>query len=482
VQTRAKFGKTAQCVRATPLRRAGNVGLNCWNRRASLAPVRWAAPCLVAFCPPRPCARRSAADNCPRKDHCFIRLAYGHKTRTLTAICSSSLSAASVTVLFTSSMAAMRAPICRTGPQLLRVLQGVALGVGSALLVWLAVPGTSSDLSTDSFLAPSTVVRRGRGDDAAPVGSSGRGAPAVCPEILTAPGHWRETKITDVTSGWFTAIAHESPTVGYRWEPSAAFMSAGCAFSHYWENPPALQSRMLGRFVLLVGDSVDHAMFLVLCARLGGKDELHKPLFGYTSCPGVAGGTTLVHTLICGSHDGPYFRDCKSRFHSDGEWTLNMTGHVQQMRTALVAAVGRPPDLVSVHFGVWDLASKWQLGEMKPETWFDGYPDGWVASTSSALGRFAAAFPAARIVFRVIGPTVQSRFKDPNAQQRLQMRFVASIASASRRMCADGGWYCVDFFSMMLGMDTATWDGMHWDGGLMAASYFNTLLNAVWQA
>jgi hypothetical protein len=186
----------------------------------------------------------------------------------------------------------------------------------------------------------------------------------------------------------------------------------------------------------------------------------------------------LIHTLICGSHDGPYFRDCYSRFH-EGGWSHTFTSHIEEMRTKVVAAVGMAPTVISVHFGVWDLASKWQNGSFAQEVWFEGYPDDWVATASRALRRIESSFPRSVLIFRIIGPTVHHRFKDSLTQQRLDMRFVQSMAAASRAMCKRDGFNCIDFFSMMLGIDSATTDGLHWDGDIMASSYFNTLLHSV---
>jgi hypothetical protein len=257
-----------------------------------------------------------------------------------------------------------------------------------------------------------------------------------------------------------------------RWEPE----SASCPFYRDMFDPPSVAMNCLrGHTWLIIGDSVDYGMFNAICALLGVYPTLHSPLYGYSMCA-LPNGAKLVHTLICGSHEGPYFHGCASRFNDGGLWSKNMSSHVYEMETKLVELLGAPPSLVTIHFGVWDLATKYFLADGHKD-WFSGYPTDWAIGVRVALNRIRNAFPNASVVVRGIGPTVEARILHDNTLERLRNRYVAPIAVATRALANDMRLPYADFFMMMMGMDEMASDGFHYDGRSMAAGLANVILN-----
>jgi hypothetical protein len=264
-------------------------------------------------------------------------------------------------------------------------------------------------------------------------------------------------------------------SLGFKWK---TFFPKD-VFKNYYvdhENLSDFQNALKNIFILFIGDSVDFAMFSHACSALNGKIEQHIPLFGYNYCRGSQ-GAILIHTLICGSHEGPYFKDCKSRFHGK-DWNLKASDHIEQMGSELARYVGKSPEIISVHFGIWDLATKWQYGaKEKFDAWFDGYPLEWMFSAKTSLKQISNEFPNSMIIFRIIGPTVVEQFKNPVLEDRLDMRFVSAIAHSTKELCVRENFLFVDFFSMMHGMDKFCLDGLHWDGEIMVAGVLNSILN-----
>ena len=290
----------------------------------------------------------------------------------------------------------------------------------------------------------------------------------ICRSTLDLPGKW---SVSNTSSFPFIYVP---------------LQKSSCAKNtQLFDNYDALTACIANKFILFIGDSVDYGAFEFMCSFLRGDSLLHCPLFGYSQCKTLDNTQILIHTLICGSHDGPYFHQCASRFHSSTEgreWNHTMTSHILEMRYGLTEIFGKPPDLVSIHFGVWDLATKWQYGggNTQAEKWFDNYPEEWVRSARNALHFIKLNFPVSTLIFRGIGPTVESRLKLGSTElDRLKMRFVQPIASAAKLLCVEEGIRYADFFTMMLGMDEFSRDGFHWDGKAMSFGILNLIFNEV---
>ena len=145
-------------------------------------------------------------------------------------------------------------------------------------------------------------------------------------------------------------------------------------------------------FIFMIGDSVDGRLFYHTCDdTLDGVVLVNRPLPGYKICK-TARNITLIITLICGNHEGPYFPHCYNRFSGDWNskertvWNHTLSTHVENMKIDLVAAMGgKRPDLITLNFGLWDMASKWYFGTSETRNlgmdWFKGYPEEFLESS-----------------------------------------------------------------------------------------------------
>ncbi|EEH50951.1 uncharacterized protein MICPUCDRAFT_66101 [Micromonas pusilla CCMP1545] len=237
-------------------------------------------------------------------------------------------------------------------------------------------------------------------------------------------------------------------------------------------------------FILFLGDSLTHAMYTTACERLHLSG--FELLSGFEACGGVGIGQDeylLVYSLVCGSQkDPPYFRSCRqddSGGNSKFTWDYTISRHLQEVTTSLVEKCEREPDIISIHFGVWDLANEWSKQTnygADNVSWFDEqFNIRWQANVQRNLDYLSRAFPETMLFYRTNGPIIAEKLKDGVLESRLQPEYAHKLSVASSSF--DSVAHVVDFHTLMKNNPEACTDGLHYTGISMFQSYFAIMIN-----
>jgi hypothetical protein len=243
----------------------------------------------------------------------------------------------------------------------------------------------------------------------------------------------------------------------------------------------------------MIGDSVDLALFENVCKLLGGRAQQNNPLMGYYSCPNEK-NVSLIFTLLCGSIDGlPFYPHCFSRFKDfhmwnqqlgDGKnassWHTAPAAHLHEITTALVDIMGRSPELITFHAGLWDIAGQYSLHHdiKRLPNWFDNFEQSFKVGASQVITTLKSRFPLAKIVYRSPPPIVPGKLKH-GVQERFQDKYYLAMYKTTREIAKINEIPFLDIHYMYKNHSFASADGLHLIGEVMMNGYFNVVLNSV---
>ena len=236
-------------------------------------------------------------------------------------------------------------------------------------------------------------------------------------------------------------------------------------------------------FILFLGDSLTQNLFLEACRELNlSSIDL---LDGFEACGGLGINQDqhlFVYSLLCGSNDPPYFMYCRTGIggNSKFSWNYTISRHLHTITTSLIEKTQRDPDIISVHFGVWDLANEWsaatKYGVDENQTWFNkSFISRWQENVQHRLTYLSQAFPETMLFYRTNGPIIAEKLKDGITQSRLRPEYALALSVASKAF--DSVAHVIDFHQLMAKHSEASIDGLHYTGGSMYYSYFAIMLN-----